>query len=291
MDAITRYIPINSAGAPSVAAVACAEQEVRAGRGTILIAAHGWTVTADDFMVEVDQMATGLRPYLDLSDAIVLPIHWKAGVSDDEESIANLFNPLTFFGMATRADQVGANAVSRIIGALIAAAAASLDSKPGGLRFILIGHSFGCRVVCSCLNKLAGATRDLRGATFEAVLFQGAFDCNGLEPGAAYGNVRTLEPRVFATRSPLDRALCNAYRLATGFHRALGDSGPTPATLQAFGDAAYAGGAIDVVDIEPIQRKYPLGNAGVAGSHSNIYLPELFQLVGQFLSPITGAPQ
>ena len=82
-------------------------------------------------------------------------------------------------------------------------------------RFHLIGHSFGCKVVCAALERLAtdAPAGLLSGVTINVVLIQGAFDTDALEPGRTYGHVLgTLTgTRFLVTKSSKDLAVGEEY--------------------------------------------------------------------------------
>ncbi len=64
------------------------------------------------------------------------------------------------------------------------------DAGLGQPRIQLVGHSFGCKVVCSALEQLAetlGPSGLLADLEVNVVLLQGAFDYDALEPGKSYG--------------------------------------------------------------------------------------------------------
>jgi hypothetical protein len=80
---------------------------------------------------------------------------------------------LSFYTMEARADAIGKNAVYVLLQFLLANRTAA--SPPLGIH--LLGHSFGCKVVCRALARLAdegGAQPP--GVTLDVVLLQAAFD-------------------------------------------------------------------------------------------------------------------
>lgn len=274
MTSPTIYLPISSGGTADPDAVRCAREEIKRGIRRVILAAHGWQTTATAFMADVDLMTTGLEPYLDLDRVLVLPIHWKSCIDDDAESPAQAFDLLTFMQMRDRADMVGAGAVYTLCDAM------TDDAGDEPLEFSFIGHSFGTRVACSCIQQFASRNQAIP-PTFRTLLLQGAFNADALEPGQPYGNVHKLaNSRLFVTHSPLDRALNLSYYAVSGFHKAIGAVGPTDLTKQVFGDILAS------VDIGPIQAQYPGANMGIAGSHSNLYLDPLYQLMADFIKAV-----
>src|SRR5262249_10822145 len=111
---------------------------------------------------------------------LALAVHWPSMLSDDQSSVVNFLEATSFFTMEHRADDVGQHAGYSLLRLLIEARA---GKQP--LRFNLIGHSFGCRVLCSALEALAdddatlGAAKAMN-AVFNVVLLQAAADTDSL---------------------------------------------------------------------------------------------------------------
>jgi hypothetical protein len=214
--------------------------------------------------------------------------------------------------MEHRADVIGKNAVYSMLRLLLLARAA--DPLP--LRLFLLGHSFGCKVVCSALNDLqidiANGTIALPAdLSFRVVLLQPATDQDNLEPTDVYGSVCSIRNlRMLITTSTLDLALNRWFLLASGvanlFHGrgptpALGAGGPTTATVNAFGDSSALAVPLGftaaqsaapttrlvVADLSQAHQAritsgaYPTG--GVSGSHSDINFAEIYELVMGFI--------
>jgi hypothetical protein len=269
----TRFLPVSASGKADVIACASIVEEIHRGLRRVVLAAHGWATSASAFMAKVDEQMTGMETYADLGDVLAVPIHWKSSADDDDESPASIFTPFTFYQMKDRADMVGSAAVYGLITEMMKAA------KPDVLDITLIGHSFGARVVLACLTTFAGAEVCPDQPTFTALLLQGALDNDGLEKGKRYGGIARLQrTRIRATYSPLDTALGKLYYLATGFHRALGATGPTPATFENFTPR------LEALDIGYIQGKYPEYNNGPSGSHSTLGIPEIFQMNAEYIA-------
>ena len=170
----------------------------------------------------------------------LIGIHWPSMADDDPTGVANLLEPLTFYKMEKRADDIGQEGLYAILRLLFEAMRP--DSK---LRISLLGHSFGCKVVCAALERLA-----LNGIpvppniAFNVVLLQAAFATDWLDARGAYERVvPTFGPRlrILVSRSEADSALCKAFPTAReinwfhqGVRTALGATGPSDALKAAF---------------------------------------------------------
>src|SRR5262249_16792676 len=155
--------------------------------------------------IEFSKYFRGLNRDLASLPTLSIGVHWPSTLSEDHFALQNYFQALSFYTMAKRADTVGENAVYTILRLI-------LGARPAGaspLRIHLLGHSFGCKVVCKALQRLAGEGTPAGGAVFDVVLLQAAFDHDELEPGKDYGNVLASIPglRLLITRSDRDRAL------------------------------------------------------------------------------------
>jgi hypothetical protein len=182
------------------------------------------------------------------------------------------------------------------------------DARLGLPRIQLIGHSFGCKVVCSALEALAdtlGPAGLLDELAVNVVLLQAAFDNNALEPGQSYGKVLGSYPRlrILATRSDLDTAVGEAYvevqRIMNLFGTptpGLGASGPSAGTAAAAGgvtpvevDTGFPmppgtlAGRLIVADLTPLHRGNPTGAVRFSGHHTDIFHDEIYRLMTAFL--------
>jgi hypothetical protein len=192
----------------------------------LFLFSHGWWTNASRAMVDYDRFITGFTRCL-LDDAYAQPLakmavgdyfacgmHWPSVLTEDSMSVLNYAEALTFFTMRARADTVGENAA-------YAALNVALRSGTVG-RINLIGHSFGCRVVCSAVQKLL--TNDpacLDNLDVRIILLEPAFDQEDLEwgepntPRQRYDLVlQNPHVRMLITRSSLDVALSVGYPLA-----------------------------------------------------------------------------
>lgn len=288
----------------------------------IFLYSHGWSNNADRALDEYNTFSTGFaREVLIASEQpgtfrapprepLGVGIHWPSEITENPGSVINELQPLTFFTMKHRADAVGQNAVYAILRLM-------LESRKGlhGTRFSLIGHSFGCKVLCSALQDLyvdLGTTIPLPAEiSWRLVLLEPATDCDNLEDGDIYGNVHKFDNlRLLITTSQMDEALHKWYPASetrNWFHsrnpmEALGAAGATAKTVADFGGtsdplsidqgfpiatAVAAKARLVVADLTPIHTvraangQYP--NGGVAGSHSDINFPELYNLVSGFV--------
>jgi hypothetical protein len=292
----------------------------------VVIYSHGWSTNADNALDDYDIFSIGLSRRLLLAQrqhpdllcapprpALEIGIHWPSEITEDPNSPLNDLQLFTFYTMEHRADAVGKNLVYSLLRIALAARA-----NGAGIRFLLLGHSFGCKVMCAALQDMQmdieGGTIEIsREVIFRVVLLEPATDWDNLEPGDIYGAVsRIANLRMLTTKSQQDRALTqwfpDAARLANLFHGAnptpaLGAAGPTPTTAAAFGgagtlsvDAGFDVGSIVarperlvVADLTPVHTARLQSNppqysgGGVSGSHSDIKFDEMYNLVGGFL--------
>jgi hypothetical protein len=164
-------------------------------------------------------------------------------VSTDSDNVGmakGLLEPLTFYTMEKRADDIGQEGLYAILRLIFLAVRP--DSK---LRINLLGHSFGCKVVCAALERLAvNSIAVPPSITFNVLLLQAAFATDSLDAGGAYEHVvPTFRPwlRMLVSRSAADDALGKAFpaaRAINWFHQgvrtALGATGPSGALKAAF---------------------------------------------------------
>ena len=74
-----------------------------------------------------------------------------------------------------------------------------LNERPGAQRFNLVGHSSGCRVLCSALQALADSApmlARLAGSEFNVALLQPAADADVLVAGQLYGKAQLGIPKL-----------------------------------------------------------------------------------------------
>lgn len=290
----------------------------------VYLYSHGWSTNAYRAMDEYNRFSVDLSKRIlqaanrgdaclvhPPADHLGIGIHWPSEITEDPTSNLNALQLFTFYTMEHRADAVGKNAVYSLLRLMLTARAAS--AKP--LRFFILGHSFGCKVVCSALNDLQvdianGTIPVPKNVSFRVVLLQAATDDDNLEAGDIYGSVQSLPAlRMLLTTSGLDKALnvwyTDAGFAANLFHKgaarhALGAAGPTQTTIANFGGAdnipvtaGFAAGAVTaltsrlvVADLTPVHQDRLTAKAydgGFSGSHSDINFEEVYQLVMGFL--------
>lgn len=288
----------------------------------VYIYSHGWSTDADRaldeynrFSVDLAKRILQLRPIVPPvfanppQESLGVGIHWPSEITEDPNSPLNALQLFTFYTMEHRADSVGKNAVYSMLRMMLQARA----NTPNPLRFLLLGHSFGCKVLCAALQDMQidivnGTIPVPAGTSFRVVLLEPATDNDNLEPTDIYGAVSQIgDLRLLMTKSSLDLALTqwfvDAGRAANLFHtprQALGAAGPTPATITAFGGA----NTLDIVpgfitanmvplpqrltvaDLSPVhaaRKAQGLYNGGLSGSHSDINFDEIYYMVAGFL--------
>jgi hypothetical protein len=318
-------VPINENGivfdSDMNAVVAEAIAENPFGFEDVYLYSHGWSTDAYRALDEYNRFSVDLAKQILLATPAPSPlvnppraslgigIHWPSEITEDPSSDLNALQLFTFYTMEHRADAVGKNAIYSMLRLILSSRAGS--TLP--LRLFLLGHSFGCKVICSALNDLQidvanGTIPKPANLAFRVVLLQAATDYDNLETGDIYGNVQAIANlRVLMTTSTLDKALNVWYpaagQLANLFHHptpALGAAGPTAPTVAAFGGATqlsvipnFAAAAaaapatgLVVADLSPVHQarvdahKY---DGGFGGSHSDINFDEVYQLVMGFM--------
>lgn len=290
----------------------------------VYVYSHGWSTDAYRALDEYNRFSVDLARRILVAAAgapspLVNPprnslgvgIHWPSEITEDPASDLNALQLFTFYTMEHRADAVGKNAVYSMLRLMLSSRAGS--ALP--LRFFLLGHSFGSKVLCAALNDLQVDIVDEtipmpQSVSFRVVLLEPATDDNNLETNDFYGQVHAIENlRMLITTSQLDKALNVWYgaaaKIANLFHhgdpiQALGAAGPSPATKTAFGGAAtlsvtpgFTASAaaspterLVVADLTPVhQARVDAGvyDGGFAGSHSDINFDEVYELVMGFL--------
>lgn len=273
----------------------------------VFLFSHGWWTDANQAMQEYNRVTIEFAGYVRESrgaavrDALNVGVHWPSMLSENELSLENYAEALSFYTMELRADAIGKNAVYVLLQFILA----GRNSGSLPLRVHLIGHSFGCKVVCRALERLAdeGNTQP-PGVAFDVVLLQAAFDNDKLEKDQDYGNLLTQFPglRMLVTRSHLDEALGKLYPLA---HRlahlfgtpdpALGYTGPSDATVTQVGGSLAINVGPDfqakatsmkdrliVADLTELHAAHPENAVALSGHHSDIFHPEIYSLLAAF---------
>jgi hypothetical protein len=286
----------------------------------VFVYSHGWSTDAERALVDYDVFSIGLmrrilqepqKPPFPPRSTLEMGVHWPSEITEDPTSPLNVFQLATFFQMERRADSVGQNLVYSMLRLALRAQHAP------NLRFCLLGHSFGCKVICAALQDLyadivGGTIAVPQGTTWRVILLEPATDWDNLEETDIYGNVgRMADLRLLITKSGLDRCLTQWYpdasRIANFFHGsqptpALGAQGPTPDTVTYFegvanlsvdpgftmaAAAATLAQKLVVADLTPVhsaraQSQPPVYDGGICGSHSDIFFDEIYNLVAGF---------
>ncbi len=291
------------------------------GFDDVFIYSHGWSTTAVGMMDTYNQFS------VELASAILtfqgaapgfpraprqnlgIGIHWPSEITEDPKSPLTALQLLTFYTMEHRADVVGRNAVYAMLRLLFRA-------RPNAgtpLRVFMLGHSFGCKVVCAALQDMQ---TDVDGSAiaippnteFRIVLIEPATDEDNLESKDIYGSVhRVPNLRMLVTKSQQDLALkvwyADAGRLANLFNprQALGLAGPSQATIDLFEGADSFSLAeaskpsemfalkkrLVVVDLTAVHAARAASGAwtggGLSGQHSDIFFPAIYNMVSGFL--------
>lgn len=286
----------------------------------VFMYSHGWWTTANDAMVDYTRFTVGFattvlraaaagapkaggQPPKFPASALEIGLHWPSMVSEDANSILNVTQALSFYNRAKMADDVGEHGGYALIRMILQARQSINQPLP---RFHLIGHSFGTKVVCSTLEALAtdpDLAPLLAAARFNVVLLQGAFDNDSFEPKQDYAHVLSGVPnlRMLITKSGNDTALSVRYVDAQRINlfstpaKAIGAIGPTQKTYDQAGGAwisvdvgyAVAPGGIPgnfvVADLTALHAHDKTSVDATSGHHSDIYLPEIYNLLAGFL--------
>jgi Alpha/beta hydrolase of unknown function (DUF900) len=287
------------------------------GTTDVFIYSHGWWTTADAALKQYNVATTGFifftrnKGYPKKESPMfpfLIGVHWPSTVEDDPAGLLNFLEPLTFYTMEKRADDIGQEGLYAILRLIF-----SSTTPETNLRINLFGHSFGCKVVCAALEELA--LNDIPvpvNIRFNVILLQAAFATDRLDPSNTYGHViPKFGPRLrmLISKSEADTALCDAFPkaheinlFAKGVRTALGATGPSNALVAAFPshqavtvnwDSSFLGSeliphpgpGIVVADLTPFHKspnnKYVADPSG--GHHSDIFQPQIYDLMGWFI--------
>jgi hypothetical protein len=264
----------------------------------VFIYSHGWWTNTETAIVRYNAYLIGLLESMSkVESPLGIGILWPSILNENTRSLENIFEPFTFSNRAAMADIVGANGVTTLLKLLLKA-----NNK---IRLHFIGHSFGCRVVCSALNVLSG-TGLLINVQTDVVLIQAAFDNNALEIGQSYGNIFIQIPqiRMLITKSDLDMALGDMYltaglvNLEHGPIPAMGSTGPSKNTPYM---QNHVTNNIDI-SYNPVEDyidyNHPLTVADLTtlhhvdnyivtdqlmGHHSDVFHKQIYQLIVRFM--------
>lgn len=251
-----------------------------------------------------------------LAQILALGIHWPSMVSESPGAFDNIFEAFSYDDMKNLAERVARYGVCPLLQRVWRFAA-----QDHRLRIHVLGHSMGCRVVCLALctallsdNKLTNVADPASApwvkigpnVQLNVVLFQAAIDDDTLERVEPYGILSAIANlRALVTRSSLDGIL-RSYPADSGTHPAMGATGPTDATfsdsLSQFynqrRDVNVARGSdfrlvagmperfvvADLTQLHQANGNGPNGEwGGLSGHHSDIYCPEVYEIVTGFL--------
>lgn len=273
------------------------------GFNDVFIYSHGWWTDAvhamegyNRFTIEFSRFFRGRQALVSLP-TLNLGIHWPSTLSEDQFSLRNYFQALSFYTMEKRGDTVGRNAAYALLRFV-------LTQPPAGLRIHLLGHSFGCKVVCSALQRLVEENAVPAGVRFDLALLQGAFDNDELDAQQDYGGISGIAGlRLLITRSDLDKALQNLYptahrlaRLLGQIKPAMGAAGPTGALAAQLGGVTAVdvgpdlgadngiamNGRLLVADLTRLHQAHPEAEDKFSGHHSDVFHNELYNLLAGF---------
>jgi hypothetical protein len=283
------------------------------GYTDIYLYSHGWWTRAEQAMIDYNRFIMGFAPFgisqhTDDRPSLGLGVHWPSVVSEDSNAVTTVLQPFTYFNRSKMADQVGALGGYALLRLMLEARRDAGVEPP---RLHLVGHSFGCKVVCSALEGLAetfagtGLLDDLR---VDLVLLQAAFDDDAMEPGKSYGRLFSAYPRlrVLVSKSGLDKAVGDFYvkvqRVMNLFLKTptpgLGAAGPSAGTVAAAGGSAALqvgpgfvppapgglGNRLTVADLTPLHEAHPEGGEAFAGHHSDVFYSEIYGLMTVFFA-------
>lgn len=201
-------IPMTGQGAYTDPNIAQSLREAMASPFTftdVYFYSHGWWTTAEGAMNDYSRFSLGLAavvlasPEAEKVSALGVGIHWPAMISEDQNSLANIFQPLSFFNRSMMADDVGEEGGYATLRLMIEGRRAAGLPNP---RLCLIGHSFGCKVVCAALQRLATDSADLiAGLNIDVVLLEAAFECDEMIPARTMGTSPTSPVSACSSRT------------------------------------------------------------------------------------------
>jgi hypothetical protein len=294
----------------------------------VFIYSHGWWTNANDSMGEYSKaiIEFGKTTYYLADGTITNPparsfgigVHWPSTLSEDAQSLPQLFQPFSFYQMEKRGDTVGYNALYALTQLMYQTRFTT--NPPTPFRLTLLGHSFGCRVVCRGIHRLydeinkPGVDQRLRdfilGLKINLVLLQAAFEGVDLDDNQRYANLKLFpQLRILTTHSDQDVALRRWFPIAEtinilssepGNRQALGFAGPTAASAQVYkptsisinsgyvpplasqGPLLPSPSRMLVADLTPLHQSDDYAGDLLSGHHSDIFQPEIYRLIAQF---------
>jgi len=281
----------------------------------VFLHSHGWWNTASSASAEYNIFSLGFAKALQglvcaspahwpkigaAFSPLALAIDWPSMLCAHQDPVANFLEATSFFTLQQRADSVGRHAGYSLLRLMIER---QKDGQP--YRFNLIGHSFGCRVLCAALQALAEdpeMVARLAGNEFNVALLQAAADTDSLAPGQSYGKIQHCIPklRMLVTTSASDTALGKWYpqaqriaHLFSGPVDALGSKGPS-GNLTVPVDQRFAVTSaivptftkrMGVADLTPLHRSTAAAYAAAdnwSGQHCDINQPQIYDMLARF---------
>jgi hypothetical protein len=275
----------------------------------VFLYSHGWWTNSiramegyNRFTIEFSRFFRSLRGFPGFP-TLSVGIHWPSTLTENEVSVENYFQALSFYTMEKRADGIGQNAGYSFLRFILDARQDQADP----LHIHLLGHSFGAKVVCAALERLVeqqAANPLPANVTFDLALLEAAFDNDELEPQNEYGSLGSDLPglRLLVTRSDQDTALSDLYPKAHQLARLLGKSkpalgfaGPSQGASDLFGGAraldvgpaftarpADLPGRLIVANLTPLHAANPDNAVRFSGHHSDVFYPEIYALLSAF---------
>jgi hypothetical protein len=286
----------------------------------VYIYSYGWPADANGGSDKYNRLSVELAKQMLLANELSPPtfvqppreslsigMHWPVEALDPSSPLGVL-QLYSLYSLEHRADAVGRNAIYSLLRLMFV----ERSNTEAPLRFLLLGHSYGCKAICAALQGLQtdienGIIYVKSGTSFRVVLLQPATDDDNLEPGDIYGDISKLpDMRILITKSSLDLALTQWFvatgKIANMFNsprQALGAAGPSSPTIQAFGaantvtitpgfaygDMSELNNRLIVADLTPIhaaRKAQGSYNGGFAGSHSDVYFNEIYQMIIEF---------
>jgi hypothetical protein len=276
----------------------------------VFLYSHGWWTDATRAMEGYNRFTIGFSSIFRLANNLAnagtlnIGVHWPSTLTENHFSLLNYAEAITFYTMEKRADAIGEHCGKALLRVI-------LDNANGPLRLHLVGHSFGCKVICRALQEIVTEQPTAlipAGIEFDIVLLQAAFDDIKLEERGEYGGVPALAGmRMLITTSDADRALGVLYPKAHGIANlldhgvgsALGSVGPTEGVIARFGGArrieigpdfapltnSPLNDRLIVANLTALHNAHPENSDNFSGHHSDIFNDEIYRLMAGFMFP------
>ena len=143
-------VPMTGQGAytdPSMSQTLAAVMSSPFNFSDVFLYAHGWSTTAQKAMSDYTTFSVGLAGVVlgtptPPAAALGVGIHWPSMISEDQNSILDIFEPLSYFNRAMMADHVGEEGGYATLRLLLGSRTGAGLAPP---RLHLVGHSFAAR--------------------------------------------------------------------------------------------------------------------------------------------------